>query len=57
VVFAGIGAGLGSTFDRNEQPDLSIVREPAILLPFLGLALLSLVPVVYKRLRGRSREG
>ena len=53
-IYAGIGAGLGSAFDRNEAPDLGIIFEPQVLLPLLGLAALSLVPVVWKRLRGRK---
>ena len=35
----------------NEDPDLSIVFEPQILLPLIGLALLSLLPVVWRRFR------
>ena len=53
VVYAGIGAGFGSLFERGGMPDFSIVFEWRILGPLLGLAVLSLVPVIYGRLRAR----
>ncbi len=53
VVYVGVGNGLGATLDAGRDPDLGIIFEPAILLPLLGLALLSLVPVVYRRIKGR----
>ena len=37
------------------QPDLGIIFEWRILLPLVGLAALSLVPVIYRQLR-RKRE-
>lgn len=48
LVYASIGGGLGEFLDRGEKPDFRAVLEPHILLPLLGLALLALVPVVYK---------
>jgi uncharacterized membrane protein YdjX (TVP38/TMEM64 family) len=54
-IYSALGAGLGSIFDRAEAPNLSIIFEPQILLPLVGLALLSLTPVVFRRLRpGRA---
>ncbi len=55
VVFVSIGNGLGAIFDRGETPDLGIIFEPSILLPLIGLALLSLIPVVYDRLKSPSQ--
>jgi uncharacterized membrane protein YdjX (TVP38/TMEM64 family) len=52
-VFASVGNGLGAVIDRGETPDLGVILEPAVLLPLLGLAVLSLVPVLYRRLRER----
>ena len=37
--------------DRGEAPDLGVIFQPRILLPLLGLAALSLVPVIYTRLK------
>lgn len=53
IVFASVGSGLGRVLDRGEQPDLSLLMDPAIFLPLLGLALLALLPVVYKIWRKR----
>ena len=40
--------------DRGEMPDLGVIFQARILLPLLGLAVLSLVPVIYARLKGRK---
>lgn len=52
IVYASVGAGFGILIDRGEAPDLSVIFEWRILLPLLGLAALSLLPVLYTRLRG-----
>jgi len=49
LVYASVGNGLGAIFDAGGTPDLGIIFKPEILLPILGLAALSLLPVVYKR--------
>lgn len=48
LVYASIGGGLGEFLDRGEKPDFQVILHPHILLPLLGLALLALLPVVYK---------
>lgn len=53
VVYAGVGNGLDAVFAAGGRPDLSIVWSPEILLPLLGLSLLALVPVAYRRWRAR----
>lgn len=50
-VYVLLGNGLGFIFDRNEVPNLSIIFEPMVLLPLLGLALLSLLPTLYQLLK------
>jgi uncharacterized membrane protein YdjX (TVP38/TMEM64 family) len=52
-VFASVGRGLGAVFDEGRAPDLSLVFTPPVLLPLLGLALLALIPVAYRRWKGR----
>lgn len=52
-VYTSIGNGLGAVFDRGETPDLGIIFEPAILIPIVGLALLALLPIAYKKMKGR----
>ena len=52
-VFASVGAGLGSLFDTGRDCSLDNVLTPQIILALVGLALLALVPVVYKRFWAR----
>lgn len=54
VVYTSVGAGLGEVFARGETPDLGIIFQPQILLPILGLALLALLPILIKALRGKK---
>jgi uncharacterized membrane protein YdjX (TVP38/TMEM64 family) len=53
-IYSAIGAGLGELFARGETPDLGVIFEPFVLGPLVGLALLSLTPVVWKRVRRRK---
>ena len=50
-VYASLGNGLSSVV---EQPDLAILFKPSLLVPILGLALLALLPVGYKRWRAKK---
>ncbi|MBL4692479.1 MAG: TVP38/TMEM64 family protein [Magnetovibrio sp.] len=52
TIYAHVGAGLGAVIEKGEAPNLGIILEPQILLPILGLAGLSLVPVLYKKFKG-----
>lgn len=54
IVFTWIGVGLGEVFDRGETPDLSLLREPFVIGPILGLCLLAALPIVLKALRSRK---
>ena len=51
-VFTLVGNGLGAVFDAGGTPDFGIIFKPEILFPILGLALLALIPVAYKRIQG-----
>jgi uncharacterized membrane protein YdjX (TVP38/TMEM64 family) len=53
-VYASVGAGLGAVFDQGGTPDLRIILQPRIFLPLVGLALLALLPVAYKRWKARK---
>jgi uncharacterized membrane protein YdjX (TVP38/TMEM64 family) len=48
LVFTSIGSGLGEVFARGETPDLSLFWQPHIILPILGLAALSALPILLK---------
>jgi uncharacterized membrane protein YdjX (TVP38/TMEM64 family) len=54
LVFASIGADFGLLFKNGQTPDLGAIFQARILLPLLGLAILSLMPVLYRRWRRRS---
>jgi uncharacterized membrane protein YdjX (TVP38/TMEM64 family) len=54
LVYTSVGNGLGVVLDQGGTPDLGIIFEPEILMPILGLALLSLSPVCYRRLKQRK---
>ncbi len=51
VVYVSVGNGLNTIFEQGGTPDLGIIFKPTILIPILCLALLSLVPIIYKKLR------
>ena len=54
TVFASLGAGIGTILASGGRPDLTIILTPPVLLPLLGLAALSLVPVAWRAWRGRD---
>ncbi|MGR3617354.1 MAG: TVP38/TMEM64 family protein [Paracoccaceae bacterium] len=56
IVFTWIGVGLGEVFDRGETPDLSLLWEPHVIGPILGLCVLAALPIVLKSLRDRKES-
>jgi uncharacterized membrane protein YdjX (TVP38/TMEM64 family) len=48
VVFTWVGVGVGEVFDRGAEPDLSLIWAPNIILPLVGLGLLSILPIFFK---------
>jgi uncharacterized membrane protein YdjX (TVP38/TMEM64 family) len=54
LVFTWIGVGLGEVFDRGDTPDLSLLWEPQIIGPILGLAVLAALPVIFKAVRRKT---
>ena len=48
-VFASIGAGVGSVLAAGGTPNLSVIFSLPVLGPLLGLAVLSLAPIAWKR--------
>jgi uncharacterized membrane protein YdjX (TVP38/TMEM64 family) len=54
IVFTWIGVGLGEVFDRGGTPDLSLLWEPQIIGPILGLAALAAMPMLIKAIRGKK---
>lgn len=54
LVLTSIGAGLGEVFARGAAPDLSVIFSAPVLLPLLGLAALSALPIIIKALRRKE---
>ncbi|HEX6111912.1 MAG TPA: TVP38/TMEM64 family protein [Geminicoccaceae bacterium] len=54
LVFASVGNGLGTVFETGGRPDLGIVFKPDIILPIIGLAVLAILPVAYRKIKGRQ---
>jgi len=54
-IYAFVGDGAGTVLDQGQDLNLSIICEPRFIFPIVGLAVLALVPVVYKKLRARAR--
>ncbi len=53
IVFASLGNGLGAVLDAGARPDLAFLFKPVVLIPILALAILALLPVAYKKIKGR----
>ncbi|PIE07996.1 MAG: hypothetical protein CSA73_01690, partial [Rhodobacterales bacterium] len=51
LVYTSVGAGLGEVFAQGAAPDLGIIFTPPVLLPLLGLAALSALPILLKLFR------
>ena len=48
LVYTSVGAGLGEVFARGERPDLSLLSEPYVLGPIIGLCLLAIFPMLMR---------
>ncbi|MDP2241195.1 MAG: TVP38/TMEM64 family protein [Burkholderiales bacterium] len=55
-IYSGIGAGIGELIARGETPDAGVIFEPIILLPLVGLGLLSLGVTLYQRRRAKTGD-
>lgn len=51
LVFTSVGSGLGEVFAAEKAPDLGAVFTLPVLLPLLGLATLSALPMLVRALR------
>ncbi len=52
-VFASIGAGLGSVFDRGDSFSPAGALTPEVIVALIGLSALSIIPVLYKKIKAR----
>lgn len=53
-VYATVGASLGSIFDAGGTFSARGILTPQILTALIGLSLLALIPVVYKKIKSRT---
>ena len=51
MIYSSVGSGLGAVFDSGATPNLGIIFSWPVLGPLIGLALLALLPIAYKRLK------
>lgn len=51
LVFVSVGAGAGAILDQGSVPGLEAFLEIEIILPLVGLLVLAMLPIVYKRFR------
>lgn len=54
LVYVAVGNGLGSVIEQGQTPNLGIIFSPEILLPLIGLSLLSIVPIIYKKYKAKK---
>lgn len=54
LVFTSVGAGLSEVFAQGGQPDLGAVLTPGVVLPLLGLAGLSALPLILRAFQRRQ---
>lgn len=51
LVYVSVGNGIGDALSAGQDVPLSgLMFRPAVILPILGLILLSMIPIVYKKL-------
>ncbi|MEQ8735649.1 MAG: TVP38/TMEM64 family protein [Rhodospirillaceae bacterium] len=56
-VYALVGDGLGAVFDAGGDVDPgAVLLRPEVVGSLLGLAVLALIPVIYKRVRSKTPE-
>ncbi len=51
LVYAAVGSGLGSIFEKNEKFSLQGIMTLEMMVALSGLIVLALLPVVYKKLK------
>jgi uncharacterized membrane protein YdjX (TVP38/TMEM64 family) len=55
AVYVSVGNGLGSVFAAGKTPDFSLIFKPEIIIPIIALAILSVIPIIYKRVKRRKQ--
>jgi uncharacterized membrane protein YdjX (TVP38/TMEM64 family) len=54
LIYVSVGNSLNAVFDQNKTPDLGIIFQPQVLIPIIALALISLIPILYKKYKNKT---
>lgn len=54
LVYSLVGSGLGVLLEQGKAPDIYIIFSPEIFWPLFGLAILSLIPILYKKRKNKN---
>ena len=55
-VYVAVGRGFDHLLARGETPNLAVLNTPHIWLPLAGLALLALLPALYRQINATSKK-
>ena len=55
-IYVAIGRGFDHLLTQGKTPDLAVLNTPHIWLPLVGLALLALLPSLYRQIRRASTK-
>ena len=55
-VYASVGAGLESVIRQGGEISLSGILTPQVVTALVGLAVLALIPVIYKKYKARQQD-
>ncbi|OAJ35189.1 TVP38/TMEM64 family protein [Piscirickettsia salmonis] len=55
-VYVSLGNGLEHLLSLGKTPNLSIIFQPKILIPLIGLAILALLPIFYRKIKHRQNK-
>lgn len=53
LVYVMMGNSLNTLFKSDQTPNINIIFTPAILLPLIALAILVVLPLIYRKWKGR----
>ena len=53
-VYISLGNGLSTLFKHGKHLNVNIIFQLNIILPLLGLTLLALTPIIYKKIKQRG---
>ena len=54
LIYASVGNGLGAVFEAGGRPTSASSSSPQIIVPIIGLAILALLPVAYRKIKARQ---